>query len=100
MIKLNLIAEKENGWLLVTKTLIEDVPVDNALGPSVITLFLDESPLPSRDVVTRLLNVLELSADDANSMRAPRWHRNVCIVIGALSDKFAGMLACIVSCDC
>lgn len=48
MLKLNLIADKEQGWLLIVKTMIEIVPSDNPLGPAVITLFLDESPLPTR----------------------------------------------------
>jgi hypothetical protein len=50
MLKLNLIAEKETGWLLVTRTMLERVPLDHPLGAAVITLFLDESPLPTKVV--------------------------------------------------
>lgn len=69
LLKLNLIADKERGWLMVVKALIEtvifhtfqmliqklffnlllfQVPDNDSLGPAVITLFLDECPLPSK----------------------------------------------------
>ena len=77
LLKLNMIADKEKGWLLVgalmfplfsfctylsfqygyvcmcvcvqvVKCLVEAVPDEDPLGPAVITLFLDESPLPTR----------------------------------------------------
>lgn len=48
MLKLNLIADKDTGWLLITQMMIELVPIDNPLGPAVIILFLDESPLPTK----------------------------------------------------
>lgn len=48
MLKLNLIADKEQGWLLIVQTMIDIVPAENPLGPAVITLFLDESPLPTK----------------------------------------------------
>lgn len=48
MLKLNIIAEREQGWLLIVQIMIEIIPPDNPLGPAVITLFLDESPLPTK----------------------------------------------------
>lgn len=59
MLKLNIIADKEQGWLLIVQTMIDIVPADNPLGPAVITLFLDESPLPTK-VIEVFLIILEL----------------------------------------
>ncbi|KAK6056689.1 SPRY domain protein [Cooperia oncophora] len=79
-----MIAEREKGWLLV-------VPDDDSLGPAVITLFLDECPLPSKDTVHRLLCSLRLDlAASASSTRKRSWHRNTCIVLGSLAEKLAG----------
>lgn len=36
---------------MVVMSLIDVVPVEEPLGPAVITLFLDESPLPTKVVV-------------------------------------------------
>lgn len=51
LLKLNLIADKQGGWIMVVMCLIDVVPVEDPLGPAVITLFLDESPLPTKVVV-------------------------------------------------
>lgn len=48
LLKLNLIADKESGWILVIMCLIDVIPIEEPLGPAVITLFLDESPLPTK----------------------------------------------------
>ncbi|VDM58585.1 unnamed protein product, partial [Angiostrongylus costaricensis] len=85
LLKLNMIAEREKGWLLVVESLIETVPDDDSLGPAVITLFLDECPLPSKDTVHRLLCSLRLDqASLPNSTRKRSWHRNTCIVLGSI----------------
>ncbi|GMT28716.1 hypothetical protein PFISCL1PPCAC_20013 [Pristionchus fissidentatus] len=89
LLKLNLIADKEEGWQLVVRCLIETVPHEDALGPAVITLFLDESPLPAREGVSRLLFRLDLSNSPFHS-HSWGWHRNVCIVLGSLAEKMAG----------
>ena len=48
MIQLHKIAETEQGWLDVAKSLIQAIPMKDPLGPAVITLLLDECPLPSK----------------------------------------------------
>lgn len=45
---LNKIADKEHGWVNVVKTLIEVIPRDDPLGPAVVTLLIEECPLPSK----------------------------------------------------
>ncbi|VDK47413.1 unnamed protein product [Anisakis simplex] len=89
LLKLNLIADKEGGWVLVVICLIEAVPGEDALGPAVITLFLDEGPLPTKETVTRLVSRLRL--DEAGNLQlSPVLHRNICIVLGCLAEKLAG----------
>ncbi|KAL3998246.1 SPRY domain family protein [Acanthocheilonema viteae] len=86
LLKLNLIADKEGGWIMVIMCLIDVIPVEEPLGPAVITLFLDESPLPTKETVTRLLTRhmhLELSHLSSR-------HRNTCIVLGSLAEKLSG----------
>ncbi|KAH6946841.1 hypothetical protein HPB50_015441 [Hyalomma asiaticum] len=52
MIKLHLIADKESGWLLVVRSMVNAIPMDDPLGPAVITLILDDCPLPTKDPIT------------------------------------------------
>lgn len=38
----------DDGWLEVVQSLIRVIPLDDPLGPAVITLLLDECPLPTK----------------------------------------------------
>ncbi|KTF89891.1 hypothetical protein cypCar_00021128, partial [Cyprinus carpio] len=49
MITLHEMAETDDGWLEVVQSLIRVIPLDDPLGPAVITLLLDECPLPTKD---------------------------------------------------
>uniref|UniRef100_A0A915PR00 RING finger and SPRY domain-containing protein 1 n=1 Tax=Setaria digitata TaxID=48799 RepID=A0A915PR00_9BILA len=93
LLKLNLIADKECGWIMVVMCLIDVVPAEEPLGPAVITLFLDESPLPTKasETVTRLLTRhLELPHLATRKDLLSSRHRNTCIVLGSLAEKLAG----------
>lgn len=48
MLKLNAIADKEDGWIQVVNSMVNVIPMYNPLGPSVIILLLDDCPLPSK----------------------------------------------------
>lgn len=48
MSKLHAIADKEDGWIQVVSSMVNMIPMHNPLGPSVITLLLDDCPLPSK----------------------------------------------------
>lgn len=48
MLKLNAIADKEDGWIQVVSSMVNVIPMHNPLGPSVIILLLDDCPLPSK----------------------------------------------------
>jgi len=48
LLQLHRMAEEETGWVNVVETVIKVIPADDPLGPSVITLLLDECPLPTK----------------------------------------------------
>lgn len=48
MLTLHRVAESEDGWLQVVESLVVSIPLDDPLGPAVITLLLDECPLPTK----------------------------------------------------
>jgi len=48
MLTLHKIAETEAGWLDVARALVLAIPMEDPLGPAVITLLLDECPLPTK----------------------------------------------------
>ena len=48
LLQLHRLAEEETGWINVVETVIKVTPADDPLGPSVITLLLDECPLPTK----------------------------------------------------
>ena len=48
LLQLHRLAEEETGWVNVVETVIKVIPSDDPLGPSVITLLLDECPLPTK----------------------------------------------------
>jgi len=51
LLQLHRLAEEETGWINVVETVINVIPADDPLSPSVVTLLLDECPLPAK--VTR-----------------------------------------------
>lgn len=48
MLQLHEIADKEDGWIEVVISMVNVIPMNNPLGPAVITLLLDECPLPTK----------------------------------------------------
>ncbi|XP_054165300.1 RING finger and SPRY domain-containing protein 1-like [Oppia nitens] len=92
MLKLHIIADKEKGWLTVVNSMINVIPIDDPLGPAVILLLLDDCPLPTKESITKLTHILNLS--NINSKHISRQsiakHRNTCSVIGCLAEKLAG----------
>ncbi|RXM33544.1 RING finger and SPRY domain-containing protein 1 [Acipenser ruthenus] len=90
MITLHEMAETDEGWLEVVQSLIRVIPLEDPLGPAVITLLLDECPLPTKDALQKLSEMLNLSGavacQDASS---PAKHRNTTAVLGCLAEKLA-----------
>lgn len=48
MLKLHAIADQEDGWIQVVTSMVNVIPIVDPLGPSVITLLLDDCPLPTK----------------------------------------------------
>ncbi|KAL4235228.1 RING finger and SPRY domain-containing protein 1 [Mactra antiquata] len=91
MIQLHKIAETESGWLDVTKSLIQAIPMKDPLGPAVITLLLDECPLPTREAIVELRKNLGLSkTGPAAPYKECCCQRNLCVLLGCLAEKLAG----------
>lgn len=91
MIQLQKVAETEAGWLDVARSLIQAIPVKDPLGPAVITLLLDECPLPTREAIIELRRSLSLSKDGpAPAFLESSCQRNLCVLLGCLAEKLAG----------
>lgn len=91
MLLLHNIADDEEGWIQVVKSMVNVIPMQDPLGPSVITLLLDDCPLPSRNSVVRVTKMFNLSAQSAIlGRRNPPRERNICVVLGCIAEKLAG----------
>ncbi|KAJ8942934.1 hypothetical protein NQ318_003819 [Aromia moschata] len=91
MLLLHNIADNEEGWIQVVNSMINVIPLLDPLGPSVITLLLDDCPLPSKESVFKVVNMLNLSRDMAIMGRLnPTKQRNICVVLGCIAEKLAG----------
>uniref|UniRef100_A0A2C9KVK7 RING finger and SPRY domain-containing protein 1 n=1 Tax=Biomphalaria glabrata TaxID=6526 RepID=A0A2C9KVK7_BIOGL len=67
MLILHKIADCDQGWLNVVKSLIRVIPMEDPLGPAVIALLLDECPLPTKVNITSFTHPRDLvtyRADD------------------------------------
>ncbi|XP_028150945.1 RING finger and SPRY domain-containing protein 1 [Diabrotica virgifera virgifera] len=91
MLLVHNIADNEEGWIQVVNSMINVIPMHDPLGPSVITLLLDDCPLPSKESVFKVVNMLNLSEKAAVEGRsdAPK-QRNICVVLGCIAEKLAG----------
>lgn len=85
MVMLHDITDKPTGWIQLVKSLIRVVPMEHPMGPSVITLLLDDSPLPTKDSVLEVADMITHSI-----RRTPKRERNLCVILGCLADKLAG----------
>ncbi|XP_076338437.1 RING finger and SPRY domain-containing protein 1-like isoform X1 [Tachypleus tridentatus] len=91
MMKLHYIADKEIGWLAVVHSMVNVIPMDDPLGPAVITLLLDDCPLPTKESIISLSQMFNLSEEAASEGKnEPRRHRNICVVLGCIAEKLAG----------
>lgn len=52
----------DEGWLDVVQSLIRVIPLEDPLGPAVITLLLDECPLPTKVSETDLHGMSSVSS--------------------------------------
>jgi len=93
MVYLHELSETESGWLDVTQSLVDVIPIKDPLGPANITLLLDDSPIPAKETIFKLydnLGITSSSNSAASRVRAENRDRNVGIVLGCLAEKMAG----------
>ncbi|XP_056003181.1 RING finger and SPRY domain-containing protein 1-like [Ostrea edulis] len=91
MLLLHRVAESEEGWLDVVKSLVISIPLDDPLGPAVITLLLDECPLPTKDAILILYKNLKLMPNSpSKEYSSVSSQRNIGVVLGCLAEKLAG----------
>ncbi|KOX73499.1 RING finger and SPRY domain-containing protein 1 [Melipona quadrifasciata] len=90
MLKLHAIADKEDGWIQVVSSMVNVIPMHDPLGPSVITLLLDDCPLPSKELVLRLSHMFQISQKLGNVQTSATQQRNICVVLGCIAEKLAG----------
>lgn len=89
MLRLHVIADKEKGWLTVVHSMINVIPMNDPLGPAVILLLLDDCPLPTKDSILKLIDLLNLRSSSFRGKNCAR-HRNISIVLGCMAEKLAG----------
>nr|CAD7424954.1 unnamed protein product [Timema monikensis] len=91
MLKLHIIADKEDGWIQVVSSMVKVIPMNDPLGPAVITLLLDDCPLPTKESVLKLSEMFNLSAQSSLvGRKSPTHQRNICVLLGCLAEKLAG----------
>ena len=93
MRRLNAIADVEEGWLEVVQSLIDVIPISDPLGPATITVLLDECPLPTKDVIIKLVDILKLkdyTSIESKQKMDPVKHRNIAMILGSIAEKLAG----------
>ena len=86
LMKLHSVADHEEGWLQLVRSLVEVIPVCDPLGPAVMTLLLDDCPLPTVDTAVRCLDLISRLEGDCQVTQ----HRNMAIVLGCIAEKLAG----------
>lgn len=91
MLRLQALSNKGHGWLLVLHSMVNVIPINEPLGPAVITLVLDDCALPAKDSITKIPRMFWLSAKSSKRGRSdPNRHRNICIALGCIAEKLAG----------
>jgi len=91
-------ANGDIGWNMVLSSLVRSIPLDDALGSSAITLFIDHCPLPTKQAVLTFISSLALSKGKAEDEFTDRGNksvrrRNICAVLGHLVETLAGPLS-------
>ncbi|CAK1588254.1 unnamed protein product [Parnassius mnemosyne] len=91
LVKLHVIADKEDGWIQVVSSMVNVIPLEDPFGPSAITILLDDCPLPSKDSVIKVTKLFRLSSQRAKAREINvRVERNICVVLGCIAEKLAG----------
>ena len=88
IIRLQDIARDEVYWISILTRLINKIELNDPLGALIISLFLEETPLPSIDQIKSLLNKISIH----DKVYCEKIQRNIFIILSCLSEKCAGIL--------
>ena len=86
IIRLQDIARDEVYWINILTRLINKIELNDPLGPLIISLFLEETPLPSMDQINSLLSKISIE----EKLYSEKILRNIFIILSSLSEKCAG----------
>lgn len=53
--KLHWLADDGDGWIQVVLSMIHVIPLDNPLSPALITVILDDCPLPDKVYILKIM---------------------------------------------
>ncbi|UXI19010.1 60S ribosomal protein L3 [Sarcoptes scabiei] len=98
------IANTDRGWLKILDSMINIIGMNTIngaiendhIGPTIIILLLEDTPLPTKELIGDLLNLFDNyltlpihSPCDVSIIK----HRNVCTILAFLAEKMAGTLS-------
>ncbi|OWF55232.1 RING finger and SPRY domain-containing protein 1-like [Mizuhopecten yessoensis] len=93
MLYLQEVSESQSGWLQMVNSLIHSIPIEDPLGPAVVTLLLDECPLPTKETTLVLCEKMNLNNEEQGAKNQKKFcqiPRNIGVVLGCLAEKLAG----------
>ncbi|XP_003747264.1 RING finger and SPRY domain-containing protein 1 [Galendromus occidentalis] len=85
---MELIHIADKNYVLVVQSLCRAIPLEELVGPLVISQILYECPSPSKEDLIGFINLLETPSfkDDA-------YERNLCVALACVADRMAGPYA-------
>lgn len=98
------ISSSDPGWLKIIQSMINVIGThapngmieNDHIGPTIIILLLEDSPLPTRELIKDLLRLLDSfftlrihNPCDDNIIK----HRNICTILSFVAEKLAGSLS-------
>ncbi|PAA62642.1 hypothetical protein BOX15_Mlig025293g1, partial [Macrostomum lignano] len=89
LFQLHSYSEVERQFLIMVGILIEEVPIDHCLGACIISMILDGGCLPTKELVSDLMQQLDFA--NASSLSEIKQKNSLCVV-AALATKLAGAM--------
>lgn len=86
IIKLQHISKQEELWIPIIFLLINKIEIDDPLSASIISIFLEETPLPTCEQIKRLVGKMLL----VENVYSEKIQRNILIIMSCLSEKVSG----------
>ncbi|UYV76223.1 RSPRY1 [Cordylochernes scorpioides] len=88
--ELHSLADQDSGWLSVINAMIRAIPSDHPHGPALMAIVLEDCPLPAKETVIMITELLPLASKKALKIFQ---QRNLCIILGFLAEKLPGPIS-------